>query len=171
MRTLLIALFTITSLFAIGEETNTMQADFTQTITDDKNKTITYKGDMMVKRPSLALWHYKDPIEKRVYITAHKATIIEPELEQAIIKKLDNSIDILAILASAKKESKDHYNAVYNDKTYHIKMIKRQIHSITYSDTFDNTVKITFTKQQINKNISDSKFSAVIPVDYDLIKD
>jgi len=171
MRTLLITLFTITTLFAIGEETNTMQADFTQTITDDKNKTITYKGDMLAKRPNLALWHYKDPIEKSVYITAHKATIIEPELEQAIIKKLDNNIDLLAILASAKKESKNHYNAVYGDKTYHIKMINKQIDSITYRDAFDNTVKITFTKQQINNKISDSKFSAVIPVDYDLIKD
>ena len=171
MRILLITVLTFTSLFAIGENTNTMQANFTQTITNDKNSTITYRGNMLAKRPSLALWHYIEPIEKSVYITAHSATIVEPELEQAIVKRLDNSIDILAILASAKKESKDHYNAVYDDKTYTIEMKSGLIHSITYSDAFDNVVKITFTQQQINKKISDSKFNAVIPPDYDLIKD
>jgi len=171
MRTLLIAFFTVTSLLAIGEHTNTMQADFTQTITNDKNSTITYQGNMLAKRPSLAFWHYTEPIEKSVYITAQSATIVEPELEQAIVKKLDNSIDILAILASAKRESKDRYSAMYDDKEYRIEMKKGHIHSITYSDAFDNVVKITFSKQIINKKISDTKFQAVIPLDYDLIKD
>ena len=171
MRTLLIALITVTSLLAIGENTNTMQADFTQTITNDRNSTITYRGDMLAKRPSLALWHYVDPIEKSVYITPRSATIVEPELEQAIIKKLDNSIDILAILASAKKVSKDHYNAIYDDKEYLIEMKSGYIHSITYSDAFENIVQITFSKQKINKKISDTKFEAIIPLDYDIIKD
>lgn len=171
MRTLLFVLFTVTSLLAIGEHTNTMQADFTQTITNDKNKTITYKGEMFVKRPSLALWHYIEPIEKSVYINARSATIVEPELEQAIVKRLDNNIDILAILASAKKESNNHYNAVYDDKTYLIEMKGKLIHSITYNDAFENVVKITFKKQKVNKKINDSTFNAVIPLDYDLIKD
>jgi len=171
MRTLFIALFTTTSLLAIGENINTMQADFTQTITNDKNSTITYSGHMLAKRPSMALWEYKKPIEKSVYITAHSATIVEPELEQAIVKKLDNSIDILAILASASKVSKNHYNAMYNDKTYTIEMKNKNIYTITYSDAFDNVVQITFTKQQINKKLNDNKFKAIIPLDYDIIKD
>ena len=171
MRTLLIALFTVTSLLAIGENTNTMQANFTQTITNDRNSTITYKGNLLVKRPSLALWHYVEPIEKSVYITSSSATIIEPELEQAIVKKLDNSVDILAILASAKKESTNHYSAMYDDKQYLIEMKEGFIHSITYSDAFENIVQITFSKQKINKKISDAKFEAIIPLDYDIIKD
>ncbi len=171
MRTLLMTLLTISSLFAIGEHTNTMQADFTQTITDDKNKTITYKGHMLAKRPNLALWQYKEPIEKSVYITAHSATIVEPELEQAIVKKLDNSIDILAILASAKKESKARYIAFYDDKEYVVLMKGQKIASITYHDAFGNVVKISFSAQEINKNINDTSFDAHIPPDYDVIKD
>jgi len=171
MRILLIAFFTVTSLLAIGENTNTMQSNFTQTITNDKNSTITYKGNLLVKRPSLALWHYVEPIEKSVYITARNVTIVEPELEQAIVKKLDNNVDILAILASAKKESTNHYSAMYDDKQYLIEMKEGLIHSITYNDTFENIVTITFTKQKINKKISNTKFKPIIPLDFDIIKD
>lgn len=169
MRHLFLSLLIIVPLFAIGEKTFTMQAEFLQTITDEKNSTITYSGDMLAKRPNMAMWHYKKPIEKRVYITSANATIIEPELEQAIIKKLDNSIDILAILAAAKKEAKNSYVAHYNNQKYHIFMQDNMIKTIRYSDAFDNIVTIVFTAQQINQNIDDSRFVADIPEGFDVI--
>ena len=171
MRIIFVALLVLTPLFAISEKTNTMQADFVQTITDDKNSTITYKGEMLAKRPSMAMWHYKKPIEKTVYITATNVTIVEPELEQAIIKRLDNSIDILSILASAKKEGKNSYTAFYQGKEYYITMHANMIDSISYTDAFDNLVKIIFTAQQINKGLNNSLFKADIPADFDIIKD
>ncbi len=171
MRILFIALFVLSPLFAISEKTDTMKADFVQTITDDKNSTITYKGSMLAKRPNMALWHYKEPIEKTVYITASSITIVEPEIEQAIIKRLGNSIDILAILASAKRDGKNSYTAFYNNKEYHIAIQDDMIKAISYTDAFDNVVKIVFTAQQINKKINDSRFEADIPADFDIIKD
>ena len=171
MRIIFIALLVFSPLFAISEQTVTMKADFIQTITDDKDSTITYKGTMLAKRPSMALWHYKEPIEKTVYITARSVTIVEPELEQAIVKRLDNSIDILAILASAKKDGKNSYTAYYSNKEYHITMQSDMIRSISYSDDFDNVVKIVFSAQQINKSIKDSRFIADIPADFDIIRD
>jgi len=171
MRIIFVTLFSFISLFALGEEINTMQADFVQTITDEKNSTISYQGDMLAKRPNLARWHYDRPIEKTVYITTAQVTIIEPELEQAIIKHLNNSIDILAILASAQKKDHDHYIAYYDDKEYHITLDKKQITSLYYWDAFDNRVEITFTDQKINSSIDDSQFQAEIPPDYDIIED
>ncbi len=171
MRLIFITLFVVAPLFAISEKTDTMQADFVQTITDDKNSTITYRGSMLAKRPNMALWHYQKPIEKTVYITAYDVTIIEPELEQVIIKRLGNSIDLLAILASAKKEGKNSYSTFYDNKEYHIMIKGDMITSISYKDAFDNVVKIVFTAQQINKRIDNKRFKADIPADFDIIKD
>ena len=171
MRIIFVALLVLSPLFAISEKTDTMNSDFVQTITNDKNSVITYKGNMFAKRPNKAMWHYKEPIEKSVYITAESVIIIEPELEQAIVKRLGDSIDILAILASAKKDGKTSYTAYYNNKEYHITMQSYMIKSISYSDAFDNVVKIVFSAQQINKSIKDSRFKADIPADFDIIND
>lgn len=171
MRIIFITLLVFSSLFGISEKTNTMKANFIQTITDDKNITITYEGSMLAKRPNMALWHYIKPIEKTVYITAHDVTIVEPELEQAIVKRLGNSIDILAILASAKRESKNRYTAIYNAKEYHIETEDDMIKTISYTDAFDNLVKIKFSDQKINTKIDNSHFKAAIPADFDIIND
>jgi outer membrane lipoprotein carrier protein len=171
MRLFSLFLLSATSLFALGETTNTMQADFVQTITDDKNSTITYRGDMLAKRPNMTMWHYKEPVEKNVYISAQNVTVVEPELEQAIVKKLDGSIDILAILASARNEGKNSYIAYYNAKEYHITLQGDKIKTIRYTDAFDNKVSIVFDKQQINQTIEDSRFRAAIPDDFDVISE
>ncbi len=171
MRIIFATLIAISPLFAIGEKTETMSAHFIQTITDDKNSTITYEGSMSAKRPNMAKWHYTKPVDKTIYITAKEVTIVEPELEQAIVKHLGNTIDILAILASAQKESKNSYVATYNDKEYRIALQESKIKTITYYDAFENTVKIIFSAQQINHKIDNSHFKAHIPADFDIIKD
>jgi len=171
MRLLLIALLSVAPLFALGEKSTTMQANFIQTITDDKNSTITYEGTMSAKRPNMAMWHYLKPVDKSIYITANEVTIVEPELEQAIIKHLANTIDILAILASAKKVGKNSYLALYGDKEYQVHIRNDIIENITFQDAFDNTVQIIFSKQKINKKILNSVYEAVIPEDFDIIED
>ena len=171
MRIIFMALLALSPLFAIGEKTETMHATFVQTITDDKNSTITYEGTMSAKRPNMAFWHYTEPVEKMIYIDTQKVTIVEPELEQAIVKRLDNTIDILAILASAQKEGKNSYVATYNDKDYYISLQNDKIQSIRYSDAFENTVKIVFSAQKINAKIDNTFFEAQIPDDFDVIKD
>jgi outer membrane lipoprotein carrier protein len=171
MRLLLAALLSISSLFAISEKTDTMQADFVQTISDDKNNTITYRGDMLAKRPNMAMWHYIEPVEKRVYVTARNVTVVEPELEQVIIKKLNGSVDILAILAAAEHLEKNRYRAYYSGKEYLVSVKGDKIDTISYTDAFDNRVNIIFHKQQINQMIEDSRFKATIPQDFDIISE
>lgn len=171
MRIFLMAMFALSPLFGIAENTNTMKADFVQTIINDKNVTIVYKGDMLAKRPSFAMWHYSEPVEKSVYITANKVTIVEPELEQAIIKRLDNSIDILAILSNATKITDEKYMAFYHDKEYTITLDKQKVDTIIYKDAFGNRVSIVFDQQEINIKLDDALFNAIIPLDYDIIKD
>ena len=171
MRHFFTVLLCATSLFALGETTDTMQADFVQTITDDKNSTITYRGEMLAKRPDMSMWHYREPFEKTVYVASKNVTIVEPELEQAIVRKLDGTIDILGILASARKVSKENYTAHYNAKEYDITVQGDKIKTIRYTDAFDNRVGIVFDKQLINRPIDDGRFKAIIPDGFDVISE
>ena len=146
------------------------EADFTQNIVDDHNKTITYKGNIKAARPQYALWQYKSPVEKKVYILPHKIIIVEPELEQAIIKKIGNNFDFFSLIKNAKKIDKRHYLANFRGKNYLITIKNNIFSSIAYKDELDNKITINFTNTKTDKKIKDETFVPKIPKDYDLIK-
>ena len=171
MRLFLITLLSVTSLFGFFDSVSTFSADFEQRITDDQNKSIVYKGHIQTKRPNMALWNYVTPVEKQIYIREYKVVIIEPDLEQAIIKKVRNDIDLFTILTSAISIGNDHYEAHYRDMKFLITMEKDLIQSISYEDVFQNRVVILFSGQSINKAIDDTVFKAMIPSDYDILRD
>jgi len=170
MRFLMILTFLMTSLFAFGESIQSFEADFVQTITDEEKKTLTYKGKMHSKRPDLVLWHYTEPINKKIYITKIKAIIVEPELEQAIIKRLQGEIDFFGILASAKAVDDTHYQATYKEIEFTLKEDHGVIESLSYTDQLENKVLITFTAQKQNRPLDESLFVPKIPKDFDIIK-
>jgi outer membrane lipoprotein carrier protein len=171
MRLLLLALLSFTSLFAVAESLNSFSADFEQRITDEKNSTISYQGHVWAKRPDLAHWDYRTPVNKSLYIRGERVVIIEPDLEQAIIKKIDGDINLLAVLSSAIHVGKGRYRADYGSQTFFITMHNGIIASISYKDAFDNLVELVFMHQEQNSPIDDARFNAVIPDDYDIIRD
>lgn len=148
-----------------------MEAAFTQTVTNDKNNTLLYSGYMYAKEPYKTFWHYKKPFEKSLYISGDKITIVQPDLEQAIVKTLDENINILAILRSAQKMKNGHYLARYNENRYEIVLEKKMIKSIHYKTPFDHQVVITFTDPKVNQVIDNQIFKAQIPDDFDIISE
>jgi outer membrane lipoprotein carrier protein len=158
------------SLYGDVGDIFSFEADFKQNITDDQNKTIEYKGHLIATKPQFALWEYKEPIKKSVYIASYKLIMIEPELEQVIMKQIDSKFDIFALIKSAQKVNTNEYLAHYKDTTFLIKLQNNKIASISYRDEFDNKVIIDFTKQQQNKKIDMKRFIPVIPDDYDVIR-
>ena len=82
---------------------NSYEADFRQVVTNDKGNILEYSGHIKIMKPQYALWEYLQPSTKLIYINKNMATIIEPDLEQVIVKKLHNSIDFFKILKNAKK--------------------------------------------------------------------
>jgi len=171
MRLLLIFTVALTPLFAFLDTINTYSANFTQRITDDQNKSIVYRGDLKAKRPNMAVWHYHTPVEKQLYLSKHKAIIIEPELEQAIIRDVGSDIDFFTILSKAKQITNNTYLAHYREIIFIITMKKNVIERINYEDVFENNIELIFSKQQINKPINDTVFKALIPRDYDILRD
>jgi len=147
------------------------EANFTQNIVDDENKTITYKGHIKAAKPQYALWQYKSPVNKQVYILPHKIVIVEPELEQAIIKKIGDNFDFFSLIKNAKKIDNKHYLANFRGKNYLITINNGILISISYKDELDNKITINFTNTKIDKKIEEKSFIPQIPEDYDLIKE
>ena len=152
-------------------EINSFEADFNQIITDDKGKELSYSGHIVASKPQYALWSYKEPVEKKVYITPRYVTVIEPEIEQAIVRKIASDFDFFNMIKKAKKKSDNIYVATLNESKYTIKLEKSMIKSISYLDEFENKVSIIFNNQSNNKIFSKDIFRARIPLEYDIIRD
>ncbi|MBD3796329.1 MAG: outer-membrane lipoprotein carrier protein LolA [Campylobacterales bacterium] len=171
MKFKLLLLFFGASAFADITDMKSFQASFEQKITDDKNKEIVYKGTIEASQPRYALWNYKDPIKKSVYVLKNKVVMIEPDLEQAIIKTINSNFDFFSLLKSAKEIKKDLYTATFENIKYTIHTKDMTIVSINYVDEFENKVTILFTDQKVNKKIDLNIFNPYIPQDYDIVRD
>ncbi len=149
----------------------TFKADFVQTITDEKNKVLTYKGNVTASKTQNALWVYNYPVEKRVYLNRNKVTIVEPEIEQVIIRYIDSSLNFFKMIQNAKMIEKDKYITSFKDVKFTITSENEKIKSISYLDEFENKVKIIFDNQQQDPELQLGVFSPQYDLNYDVIRD
>lgn len=169
MKHIFILLLLYTSSFAFFNNLNTFQADFTQTVTDEKDKVLSYSGFVKASKPQNAVWTYTTPIKKEVYININTATVIEPEIEQAIIKHIETNFSFFNMINNAKKIKKNTFVANYKESNFTIVTKNNLIESISYIDEFENKVKIVFKNQKQNEVISPERFIPNIPADFDII--
>jgi len=167
---LLILISTI-HLFASFDTITSFEAEFTQSITDDKNKILVYNGKIVALKPQNARWSYLKPVKKEVYINNFEVTIVESEIEQVIIKRLESNFDFFKIISNAKEIEKNIYTATYKDTKFTIMKSNSLIESISYLDEFENKVKITFKNQKQNKEVDINNFIPVFPLEFDIIRD
>ena len=147
-----------------------ISADFTQVVqSKDTKKQLYYSGRLYMKMPSDAKWDYFIPLKKSICLTAHKAWVIEPELEQATLFKLKKSIPLMAILKNAQKKGTDIYEAEFEGVEYLIRVDSRKrVKSISYLDEIGNRVTLRF--QNVKTEPFDSSLlQCEIPEDFDLI--
>ena len=99
-------------------------AHFKQTIIDQDDVKIVYSGQFLALKPDHALWHYKKPVTKSVYINNNQVVIVEPELEQAIYKRVENSFTLFNLLSDAQKVDKNTYEKIFRVRFINLKWIK-----------------------------------------------
>ncbi|PHR55447.1 MAG: hypothetical protein COA44_10350 [Arcobacter sp.] len=172
MKYFLIVSLLISSLFSFGENLQSFEADFVQTITDETGKVLTYKGKMHTKRPNFVLWDYTYPprAAKKLYLNEERAVLVQPMLEQATITKVRSGMNFFKILTSAKRVDDTHFRARYHNIDFILKEENGVILSLSYEDELENKILIVFTKQRQNRFIEDSLFIPKVPKDYDIIR-
>jgi len=171
MKYLLLLLLLLSKLLASPMNLTTFQADFIQTITDDKNKTLTYEGKIIASYTKNALWQYTSPVEKSVYLNQNKVTIIEPELEQVIIRHIKSNFNFFNMIKNAKKITSNQYLTTFNNVKFTITTKNKKIKTIKYFDEFENKVKIIFKNQKQNIKINNNLFLPKYNLDFDVIRD
>jgi len=149
---------------------NSYEASFTQSIVNSSGKEILYNGNIYIKQPHKIVWKYNVPIEKLVYINNKIVTIIEPDLEQAIISKLEQEINILKLLKDAVKVKDNLYESRLYDRDYFITIVDNQLIQIKYKDEIDNNVTIDFKDIKQNQALPDDIFKFRIPFHFDIIR-
>ena len=149
---------------------DSFQADFTQSITNDKGNRLEYKGHVKAAKPQYALWSYTQPVTKEIFINSQQAIIIEPEIEQVLIKKINSNFDFFALIKNAVEVDKDIYKATFQEVIYSIRIKASKIESISYKNELENRVVIIFSNQIQNKNIDTKVFTPNIPTGYDIIR-
>ncbi|SFV51722.1 Outer membrane lipoprotein carrier protein LolA [hydrothermal vent metagenome] len=171
MKSILITLLLFIKLQAqILQNLTSFEANFTQTIDDKEKKVVKYEGKIFAdKNLQKAKWSYYKPIRKDVYIQKKLVTIVEPELEQVIIRKISNDFDIFELLKNAKKIGKDLYLTKYKKYSFKLYSNGKDIQKLVYKDDFDNLVTIKFKHQKYNQKIDPVLFTPDAPKDYDLI--
>ncbi|MCW8838494.1 MAG: LolA-like outer membrane lipoprotein chaperone [Thiovulaceae bacterium] len=171
MKLFLITLVFMAQTYASLFEINTFEADFIQSITDEKNKVLRYTGHIIASKPKSATWQYLSPIEKNIYIHNFEATIVEPEIEQVIIRRIESEFDFFQMIKIAKEIDKNSFLTVYNNTNYTIKINNGLIESISFLDQFENKVKIKFSNQKQNHTIDKNVFIPNYPMDFDIVND
>ncbi len=150
---------------------SSIESNFQQSITNEQNSKIIYSGKMYAtQKENQALWEYQTPIVKKIYYKKGNIVIIEPELEQAIFAKLTKVPNVLQLLNSAKKTSKNELITTFNKIDYTITLENQTIKTISYVDEIQNHVTITFDKQKTNREIKSEVFVYNIPEDYDILQ-
>ncbi len=170
-RLFLLLTASLTLLSASIRDLQTFSADFTQTITNDQNATITYKGKFYASRKgNSALWEYNTPVKKRIYYRLGEVIIVEPELEQAIYAKLQKVPDLLKLLKSAKQIGPGLLRTTFDHIAYTIHLSGEKITRIDYLDELGNRVRIRFSHQKQNRYIDPALFVCQIPTGYDILQ-
>ena len=148
-----------------------ISANFTQLITNSANNTIKYHGKMYAKKQNnLALWIYKSPVEKKIYYRNGNIVILEPDLEQVTFAKLNKVPNIITILKSTKRVSKNKLIAKFNKTRYTITINGNKVSRVSYKDEMQNNVSIRFSNVKVNRFLSDDLFIYEIPAGYDVLK-
>jgi outer membrane lipoprotein carrier protein len=158
------------TLFAALPVPSQLRADFEQTVQSlDANETLTYKGHVAVKLPDRAKWVYTDPLPKTICLDHDRAWVLEPELEQATIYRLGQTIPLLAILKKAEKVGDHRYKAHYDGIDYDITVDDAlHIESVSYDDDLGNRVTMRFSHLDTSP-IDPKELACEIPEDYDII--
>jgi len=147
-------------------------AFFEQTVTNPKGKVIRYRGKVAYTQGNLLKWSYTEPTQKEVCTDGHEILVVDHDLEQISVYRIDKGFDLAHILKNAKPYKASVYVTEYEGKRYTVKLDKNgRLHSVAYYDDLDNKVQIGFGKMRYGKGaLPVSVMRCNYPATYDIIR-
>lgn len=148
---------------------SSITADFTQTVTSEE-ASVNYEGNFYARDDNRALWIYAKPTPKKIYFDSDKVVVVEDELEQAVISKLENTPNITKLLKSAKRIKDTLYKTEFDDVEYLVTTDGDLPKRIDYQDKLGNKIKIVFQNVKKDVTIDEATLTPIIPSFYDVIR-
>jgi outer membrane lipoprotein carrier protein len=176
--------------FAVINNHNTIQANFSQVVFDSNKKEVQkMEGLIKLKKPNKIVWHTIKPNEQLIISNGKKAWIFDKDLEQVSIrnnvkqfnlsvfyllinipKDLSNHFDVSS---KHKNNQKEFYFTSKDDETefdkFTIIFNQDRLTKIIFDDKLDNHSIITFSNIKINDVINDKTFNFYPPKGTDII--
>ena len=148
-----------------------LQARFLQKITNPQNKVIQYSGTVLMDRGNRFKWRYMQPSRKEVCSDGQRVVVVDHDLEQVSLYRMDKGVNLGEILKRAKHYKGRLYTAKFQGRTYTLELDEKgRIDQIAYRDDMDNVVNIRLMKiRALSKAPSTEQMRCPYPKSYDVI--
>jgi len=166
MKILLLLPLLLSLAFAL-QIPQTLQANFIQTVTNEHNQTLIYRGKIYYEAPYNSKWIYTFPSPKTICVSKENIIIIEEDLQQVTIYQNHNHIDFNQLYSDAVPVEKNKYITHFLDNQYHLTTKEDKIDSLSFVDALNNHSLIEFSSVVYNKEIPSLRCS--VPSGFDIV--
>jgi outer membrane lipoprotein carrier protein len=167
-----------------------MQADFTQTLFDDKMREIEVStGRFSLEKPGKFRWDYLKPYQQHIVADGQKLWLYDPELDQVTVKSLSEALGAAPIaLLTSNENLEEQFKIIelgqidgreylqlevkVKDTDYGLMLLalgKSGLEAMELKDKLGQVTRIEFQKVTMNGKIDSEQFKFVVPKGVDVI--
>ena len=180
----------VASLRDFFNTTNTMRAQFSQVVNDNKGRKVQeVEGTMQLQRPNKFRWDYKKPYEQQIVSDGKQVFLFDTELQQVTIRDLSKTLGSspAAMLAGGEAVEKSFTlkNAVRKDGLSWVLALPKdkdsgfdrvllgfkadKLRKMELYDSFNHVTHITFNEVERNPVLQDATFLFTPPKGVDVV--
>lgn len=180
----------VDQLHAFFEKTQSLRADFRQTVVDSQGRKVQeVDGTMQLQRPGKFRWDYNKPYVQQIVGDGEKVWLFDPELNQVTVRTVDKAIGSspAALLAGSKEIEKgftlkdegrqdelEWVLAIPKDKETGFEKVylgfqNNLLKEMEMRDNFGHITVIEFSNLQLNPKLPAKSFSFVPPAGADVV--
>jgi len=181
----------VNQLEAFIVRSKNIQAKFTQTALNESGEAVqTSQGDFYLQQPGKFRWNYTAPYVQEIVSKNGKVWFYDADLEQVIIKKIDQSIgDTPALLLSGSIDLKEKYtistqgvkdgvvwlkltpkNNESSFKYILVGLKNKLLYGMELSDNFGQLTRIIFSNLTFPKTLAPRLFEFIAPKGTDVFE-
>ncbi len=180
----------VSSLRDFFNNTETMRAQFSQVVNDNKGRKVQeVEGTMQLQRPNKFRWDYKKPYEQQIVSDGKQVFLYDTDLQQVTIRELSKTLGSspAALLAGGDAVEKSFVikNATRKDGLIWVLALPKdkesgfervllgfkadKLRKMELYDSFNHITHITFNEVERNPVLQDSTFLFTAPKGVDVV--